>query len=112
MKAGRARYLLLGDLDGHGLDRLYGTRPLDQLFEVQTGLDELIASNEGAECRITNPAGSDVRFRLGRTATKKTRHTRMPGSSTIMGSAILYPEPDTVRGDLFVDAFETAVLRR
>jgi 2,5-dihydroxypyridine 5,6-dioxygenase len=104
IKSNRARYLLLGDLDGAGLDRLYGNCDLDRLFEVQTALDELLASNEGAECRVTNPAGSDVTFRLGRTTTKKSRYTRNPGSSTIMGSAIFYPEPDSVRGDLFVDA--------
>jgi hypothetical protein len=104
MKANRPRYLLLGDVDGEGLDRLYGACSLDRLFEAQTSLDKVFADNEGAECRITNPAGSDVRFRLGRTVTKKTRHTRAPGTSTVMGSAIFYPEPDSVQGDLFVDA--------
>lgn len=104
MKANRARYLLLGDIDGEGLDRLYGRCSLDRLFDAQVALDGLMAANEGAECRITNPAGSDVQFRLGRMATRKTRYTRSPGSSTIMGSAIFYPEPDSVRGDLFVDA--------
>lgn len=104
MKANRPRYLLLGDVDGEGLDRLYGACSLDRLFEAQTSLDKVFADNEGAECRITNPSGSDVRFRLGRTVTKKTRHTRTPGTSTIMGSAIFYPEPDSVKGNLFVDA--------
>lgn len=104
MKANRPRYLLLGDVDGEGLDRLYGACSLDRLFEAQTSLDKVFADNVGAECRITNPSGSDVRFRLGRTVTKKTRHTRTPGTSTVMGSAIFYPEPDSVKGNLFVDA--------
>lgn len=104
MKAQRARYLLIGDLDGEGLDRLYGACSLDRIFEVQLALDKVFADSEGAPCRITSPAGSDVQFRLGRATTRKSRHTRMPGSSTIMGSAIFYPEPDSVRGDLFVDA--------
>lgn len=104
MAAKRTRYLLLGDLDGEGLDRLYGACSLDGLFEAQVSLDKIFADSEGAECRITNPAGSNLQFRLGRAVTKKSRHTRAPGSSTIMGSAIFYPDPDSVRGDLFIDA--------
>jgi len=100
----RARYLLLGDLDGDGLDRLYGACSLDELFDVQVSLDKILADSEGAECRITNRAGSNLQFRLGRASTKKSRQTRTPGSSTIMGSAIFYPEPDSVKGELFVDA--------
>lgn len=104
MQAKRCRYLLLADLTAPGLHRLYGTAPLDQVFEVQQAFDAYVAAREGAECRITNPAGTDVTFTLGRTVTKKSRHTEQPGTSTIMGSGIFYPVPDTVRGEIRVEA--------
>ena len=104
MKAGRARYLLLGDVNVGALQRLYGTAELDVLFDVQTRFDALIAQNQGAECRVTSASGTDISFRLGKPSGKKARHANTPGTSTVMGSCIFYPEPDSVRGVIALDA--------
>lgn len=104
MKAGRARYLLVGDIKADGVHRLYGTVPLDRLFEVQQAFDHFMASHEGAQGRITSPHGTDITFTLGRSATRKHRRTDKPGTSTIMGSGIFYPVPESVRGTIAIDA--------
>jgi len=104
MKAGRARYLLIGDVKAAGLDRLYGAVDLDRLFAVQEALDGFLTDSEGAECRITSPVGTDITLRLGRITTKKRRRTDVPGTSTVMGSAIFYPVPETVRGEIVLEA--------
>jgi leucyl aminopeptidase (aminopeptidase T) len=104
MKAGRARYLLLGDVNAAALRRLFGTVDLDTLFEVQTKFDDLIAQHQGAQCRVTGASGTDISFRLGKPAGKKRRHANTPGTSTVMGSCIFYPEPESVRGVIALDA--------
>jgi hypothetical protein len=104
MKAKRARYLLVGDLKAGGLQRLYGTATLDRLFELQQRFDRLMASRTGAKCRITSPAGTDFTFTLGRSVTEKLRRTERPGTFTIMGAGIYFPEPDSVQGDIFLDS--------
>jgi 2,5-dihydroxypyridine 5,6-dioxygenase len=104
MKAGRTRYLLLGDADAGALKRLFGTVDLDTLFELQAGLDDLMAAHVGATCRVTAPSGTDVTFRLGKAGGRKSRHADKPGGSTVMGSSIFYPEPETVRGVVALDA--------
>lgn len=104
MKAGRTRYLLLGDVDASALQRLFGTVSLDSLFEVQTRFDALMAKSEGARCRVTAPNGTDFRFRLGKPGPRKERHASGPGTSTIMGSCMFYPEPSSVRGVIALDA--------
>ncbi len=104
MQAQRPRYLLLGDLTADGLRRLYGTVELDQLFVLQHAFDNLIVAHEGAPCRITSPAGTDVTFTLGKTVTRKLRHTETPGSFTPPGVGAFYPEPDSVTGEIFLDA--------
>jgi leucyl aminopeptidase (aminopeptidase T) len=104
MKAGRARYLLLGDVNAAALQRLYGTVDLDILFHVQAQLDDLVARHQGASCRVTAPSGTDITFRLGKPAGKKQRHANTPGTSTVMGSCIFYPETESVRGVIALDA--------
>lgn len=103
MQKGRVRYLLMGDVKADGLHRLYATVGLDQLFAVQEQLDALLMNSEGADCRITTPAGTDITLRIGRITTKKHRRTDSPGSSTIMGSAVFYPVPETVRGEILIE---------
>lgn len=104
MKSGRTRYLLLGDVDAPALQRLFGTVRLDTLFEVQTRFDALMADRQGAGCRVTAPNGTDFRFRLGKPASPKKRHANSPGTSTVMGSCIFYPEPSSVHGVITLDA--------
>lgn len=104
MKAGRTRYLLLGDVNAAALQRLFGTVALDTLFEVQTRFDDLMAKSQGARCRVTASSGTDITFRLGKPASKKQRHANAPGTSTVMGSCIFYPEPRSVKGVVALDA--------
>lgn len=104
MKAGRARYLLLGDVDAGALRRLYGTIELDTLFEVQSTIDDFMASSTGATCRVTGANGTDFTFRLGKPGGKKRRHANTPGTSTVPGSCIFYPETESVRGVIALDA--------
>ncbi len=104
MAAKRPRYVLIGDLGAAGLGRLYGTVDFDQLFTVQSAIDGLIARAEGATCRVTTPAGTDLRFTLGKPATRKTRHADTPGSQTVPGSAMLFPVPETVVGAVVLEA--------
>lgn len=103
MKARRTRYLLLGDADAAALRRLYGT-DIDALFRVQSRLDDLMAAHVGAPCRVTSASGTDFVFRLGKPGGRKSRHADKPGSSTVMGSCIFYPEPESVRGVIALDA--------
>lgn len=104
MKAGRSRYLLLGDVDAGALQRLFATVALDTLFTVQTAFDALVAKGQGARCRVTAPNGTDIGFRLGKPATRKQRHANVPGTSTVMGSCIFYPDPRSVQGVIALDA--------
>lgn len=104
MKAGRTRYLLLGDVTSDAFHRLYATVDIDTLFEVQAKFDDLVAARVGAPCRVTGGSGTDIAFRLGKAGGRKSRHANRPGGSTIMGSCIFYPEPETVRGVIALDA--------
>jgi hypothetical protein len=83
---------------------MYGTAPLDRLFKAQNLFDELLASNSGASCRVKSASGTDVSFRLGRPGGAKSRYADKPGSSTVMGSCIFYPETASVKGVIALDA--------
>lgn len=100
----RTRYLLLGDLDEAGFGRLYGTIDFDKLFALQSAADRLFADAQGQSARITSAAGTDIRFVLGKPATVKHRHANRPGAQTIPGSAIFYPELDSVQGHIVLES--------
>ena len=102
MKARRCRSLLVADLGAAGLQRLFGGTDFDRLFALQQALDSLITSSLGKVCRVTCPAGTDVSFTIGKTVTKKLRKTDQPGTYTPPGSAVIYPEIESVRGELVV----------
>lgn len=104
MAASRTRYVLIGDLGAGGLARLYGRADLDRLFDVQIELDRLIAEATGRPCRVTSPGGTDVSFTIAKPATEKLRHANRPGSQTVPGSAVIYPETDSVRGVVVTEA--------
>lgn len=104
MKAKRARSLLVADLGAAGIARLFGGVDFDRLFALQEALDTLVAEAQGKECRVTCPSGTDVRFTIGKTVTRKLRRTDQPGTYTPPGSAVIYPEIESVRGELVVHA--------
>jgi leucyl aminopeptidase (aminopeptidase T) len=104
MKTKRVRSLLLADLGAEGIARLFGTVDLDRLFAVQEGLDALIGQSVGRLCRFANAKGTDITFTIARPATRKLRRTNESGTYTPPGSAVIYPEPQSVRGTLVVDA--------
>ena len=104
MKSNRMRYLLAGDLSAGGLIRMFGKVDLDQLYGVKDRLCDIIAEATGKEVRITNPLGSDVTFNLAKPAFTKTRHADRPGLYFVPGSCTMFPEPDSVRGMVAIDA--------
>jgi 2,5-dihydroxypyridine 5,6-dioxygenase len=104
MENGRTRYLLLGDLRADGAARLYGAVDHDALFDLQDEADRMLREAQGQACRIMTPEGTDIEFRIGRPATAKARHANKPGSQTVPGSAIFYPEMETVRGTIALEA--------
>jgi leucyl aminopeptidase (aminopeptidase T) len=99
----RTRCLLLADLTAAGITRLFGFVDLDELFALQNGLDELVTKNVGKRCRVTAPNGTDFSYTIGKPATKKLRHTNQPGTYTPPGSAVMYPEDDSVTGTVCMD---------
>jgi len=98
MKNRRTRYFLGVDLGGPGLARLYGGVDLDRLYAAQDALDALIARATGASCRIVNPAGTDVVFRLAKSTANKQRRLDRPGTISPPGSCLIYPELERVKG--------------
>jgi leucyl aminopeptidase (aminopeptidase T) len=100
----RTRYLLLGDVDAAGFGRLYGTTDFDKLFALQSAADQLFAAAQGKAGRITSPAGTDIRFVVGKPATVKHRRATQPGAQTVPGSAIFYPELESVKGTIVLES--------
>lgn len=104
MKQRRTRYMLLGDIGAAGFARLYGRVDFDRLFELQLAVDRFFVEAQGKAGRITSPAGTDIEFVVGKPATKKERYAKNPGSQTVPGSAIFYPELDSVRGVIALES--------
>ncbi len=100
----RARCLMFHDLDAGGIARLFAGVSFDQLFDLQQAVDGVVNRSVGRTCRVTNDAGTDVSFTIGRPATRKIRRIDQPGTYTPPGSAVIYPEIESVRGRIFVDA--------
>ena len=105
VKAGRVRCLVAGSMDCAALARLYGGVALDTLYELQQGLDELVARSEGKECRVTDDRGTDVSFVLGKATGAKPREATKPGATySLPGSVVMYPDLDSVRGTIVIVA--------
>lgn len=104
MENGRTRYLLLGDVRLDGLSRLYGSADYEALFDLQEEADRLLREAQGERGRITTPAGTDIVFRIGKPAAKKSRQATQPGAQTVPGSAIFYPDMDSVQGTIALEA--------
>ena len=104
MEHGRARYLLIGDLTAEAFGRLYGRADFDALFALQSSADRLFTDAQGHRGRITSPLGTELTFTFGRPATVKHRRATQPGAQTIPGSAIFYPELESVHGTIVLEA--------
>jgi leucyl aminopeptidase (aminopeptidase T) len=104
MKQKRARCLMFHDLDGGGIARLFAGVDFERLFDLQEAMDGVVNASTGKTCRVTNAAGTDVTFTIGRPATRKIRRIDQPGTYTPPGSAVIYPEIESVRGTVVVDA--------
>lgn len=104
MKLKRARCLMFHDLDAGGIARLFAGVDFAKLFDLQEAVDGVVNRSLGKTCRVTNAAGTDVSFTIGRAATRKIRRVDQPGTYTPPGSAVIYPEIESVRGTVVVDA--------
>jgi len=104
MKGGRVRSLNLLDLGAGGIARLFGQVNFDRLFALQDALDQLISANVGKQCRIANEKGTDITFMIAKPATRKLRKVNKPGTYTPPGSAVIYPEPETAKGTVVIEA--------
>lgn len=105
LKAGRTRCLVAGGMDSAALTHLYGTLSLDELYELQSAVDDLIAQSEGKHCRVTDRLGTDVEFILGKASGKKPRVASERGLSySLPGSCVIYPDLKSVRGRIVVSS--------
>lgn len=104
MKSNKVRCLQAADLGAPGLQRLFGAIDFDLLFKVQEAFDALVTSAVGKRCRVTNAKGTDVTFTIARPATRKLRRANVSGTYTPPGSAVIYPEIESVKGVVVLDA--------
>lgn len=104
MKAGKTRYLLLGDVRPDNMARLYGGVDFDQYFDAQFEFDRVFEDAIGKTCRITNPQGSDVSFTLGKSSLHKPRRAQAPGMYLVPGTCSIAPDIETVRGTIVISA--------
>lgn len=104
MHANRARYLLGGDLGTESMIRLFSGVDLEKLFAVTEAFDGLLAANVGKRYRITNDAGTDVRFNLGNPIAMGCGRATEPGPSFVPGCVMVMPDEDTVEGRVVFDA--------
>ena len=102
MKSERVRFVMITGLDGAGLTRIYGNADLDLLYEVQKSFDEIAAAALGKGCRITTQDGTDLSFTIAQPGYTKPRRAEKPGMYTPPGSAVFFPEVDSVRGQAVI----------
>ena len=102
MKTDKVRYLLGGDMTAEGLTRLFGRVDLDQYYAVHKAFDKMINEAIGKPIRITDCAGTDVEFKLGKRGFEKPRRADKPGSYLVPGSCTMFPEVKSVQGQIRV----------
>ena len=98
METGRVRFVMLAGVSAEGLGRIYAQADQDLLFEVQRTFDEIASAALGRPCRITTPAGTDLSFVMDKPGYVKARRADKPGQLTPPGSAVFFPELESVRG--------------
>ena len=104
IKAGRARYLLGGDMGSDGLARMFGSVDLDAYFSVLQALQGFIGDSVGKRARITCPLGTDIEFVLDKVGIPKPRHADKPGMYLVPGSCGLFPVLESVKGTMVFTA--------
>jgi leucyl aminopeptidase (aminopeptidase T) len=104
MKTGRIRYLLGGDMGAGGLVRLFGKVDLDRYYAVHSGFDDIVNAAIGKTVRITDELGTDVSFTLAKPGFKKPRRADGPGMVLVPGSCTMFPELESVKGEIHVRA--------
>ncbi len=102
MKTQRVRYFLGGEVPTGSMIRLFGRADLDKFFAVFERFTALLAP--GTPCHITNEAGTDVTFSLAEPPFAKRRQANSPGNYTIPGVVALWPDPESVRGQVVIEA--------
>jgi hypothetical protein len=102
MKSERIRYLLGGDMNSGGLERLFGQADLDSCYAVHKRFDELINQAIGKTVRITDGGGTDVSFRLGQRGIEKPRRGERPGFYLVPGACTMFPDVESVQGTIQV----------
>jgi 2,5-dihydroxypyridine 5,6-dioxygenase len=104
MKQGKTRYLLGADVGGNGLRRLFGGVDLDSYQSAFDVYAKHLGQKEGARIRVTNSLGTDVSFDLGKPAYAKPRRAVDPGTYLVPGSYTLFPEIESVSGEIITEA--------
>ncbi len=104
MESGKVRYLLGGDMGAGGLTRLFGDVDLDDYQSAFDVFSKVLTQPEGAEIRVTNSTGTDVKFRLGKSAYGKPRRALKPGTYLVPGSCTMFPEIESVKGVIRTEA--------
>lgn len=105
LKAGRMRYLLMGDLGLEAFCRLFGMVDFDDYFAAQDAFEEVFAAAEGKAGRITTPHGTDLSFEIGpRSPVRKPRRAVEPGSFLVPGACTIPAKIETARGKVVVIA--------
>ncbi len=104
LETGRVRMLSLAGLTSSSLVRLFDHPNYDDIHALQAAVDQFIAASEGEEARVTTPMGTDVTFTLTKPATAKPRVMDGSGTFTPLGSAVIHPLPESVRGRVVLEA--------
>ncbi|MEA2783226.1 MAG: 2,5-dihydroxypyridine 5,6-dioxygenase [Rhodospirillaceae bacterium] len=104
MKNNRTRYYLSTGLTSDAMLRLFASADVNEVFALQRRFDEYLVANNGKECRITNPLGTDVTFTL------ETSHlpfgmcrAETPGLTGVLGTVFVMPNLDSVKGTIKVE---------
>jgi leucyl aminopeptidase (aminopeptidase T) len=104
MRNNRTRYYLATGMTSDAMVRLFNSVDLDDLFALQRAFDEVLASADGKECRITNPLGTDVTFQLDSSHSPFGMcRAETPGLTGVLGTVFVMPKLETVRGTIVVE---------
>ncbi|MCW5730630.1 MAG: hypothetical protein KIT20_07730 [Alphaproteobacteria bacterium] len=104
MESGNVRYLLGGDMGAGGLTRLFGGVDLDEYQSAFDVFSKVLTQPEGTEIRVANSKGTDVTFRLGKSAYGKPRRALKPGTYLVPGSCTMFPDIESVKGVIRTEA--------
>jgi leucyl aminopeptidase (aminopeptidase T) len=101
----RTRYFLGADLGAEEMVRLFGKARLDEVFEIGNVFAEFVTASAGQECRMTDPLGTDVTFKIAKTAGFSFNKAAKPGGYFVPGTVLFIPDLETVRGDIVTRLF-------